>query len=147
MQISVCNSWSSLQSLRLFSFPKRLLLSQPVCSDDETKHIVLSSQPVSTQRFSLFLLYIIICNLQSEFFWFCFLEFWYLFFYLSFFYDFMNARNCIEELGELKSFNPLTKRRMLLTSCFMYLCYHPSRYLSGLHNSALCLFDFNCLFT
>ncbi|KAJ0100228.1 hypothetical protein Patl1_21919 [Pistacia atlantica] len=89
MQISVCNSWSSLQSLGLFSFPKRLLFSQPVCSDDETKHIVLSSQPISTQR------------------------------------------NCIEELGELKSFNPLTKRRMLLTSCFMYLCYHPSRYLSG----------------
>ncbi|KAJ0043713.1 hypothetical protein Pint_19233 [Pistacia integerrima] len=89
MQISVCNSWSSLQSLGLFSFPKRLLFSQPVCSDDETKHIVLSSQPTSTQR------------------------------------------NCIEELGEHKSFNPLTKRRMLLTSCFMYLCYHPSRYLSA----------------
>ncbi|XP_031254204.1 protease Do-like 8, chloroplastic [Pistacia vera] len=89
MQISVCNSWSSLQSLGLFSFPKRLLFSQPVCSDDETKHIVLSSQPTSTQR------------------------------------------NCIEELGELKSFNPLTKRRMLLTGCFMYLCYHPSRYLSA----------------
>ncbi|XP_044467525.1 protease Do-like 8, chloroplastic [Mangifera indica] len=91
MQISVCNSWSSLQSLRLFNFPKRLLLSQPVCSDDGTNHIVLSSQ----------------CNNIST------------------------QRNCIEELVEVKSFNPITKRQMLLTSCFMYLWYHPSRYLSA----------------
>lgn len=33
--------------------------------------------------------------------------------------------------------SPITTRRMLLTSLFMYLFYYPTRYLPGPHNSAL----------
>ncbi|KAL5739042.1 hypothetical protein ACOSP7_027968 [Xanthoceras sorbifolium] len=42
-------------------------------------------------------------------------------------------RNCIEDLGEVicENVNPFTKRRTLLTSFILYLCYHPSRYLSA----------------
>lgn len=35
-----------------------------------------------------------------------------------------------------ESVNPLTTRRMILSSFIFSLCYHPSRYLSGLHNSS-----------
>lgn len=55
--------------------------------------------------------------------------------------EFRFVRNSIEELGEVisKYADPFTKRRMLVSSFFLYLCYYPSRYLSGPHNSALFL--------